>query len=616
MKRLFRHITYRVRISMIITFFALIPLTLFGGYYLKNEWKNWQLATVEKYSQMLSAGSGQLDNKLQELQSKLVYVSNVFSIRTALSGISEMNLAEGLEFVNLLRGTVESVSAGDKFLSIRWYTCHDINYGGYTYSLQELEEEMASEPGLYDEVLSLNAGEIFQTVRNVDRENAGAGRTQERFCAYTKITSLRNPDSLIEMSLPLDKLIRMQDEELPEGSIFGICLELSHGEQTFLFSGKEQTKEEKDRAAALLEAYHQSGSSEEYFPKDYYPVISKIDSIPGSRILCLIPSEYVMQQMREHIITYGMIVVLFLLTVIFCSYGASVMLTRKVVRFIEQMNLEVDRLLEDKTKEKAAQPPIRQPKKLQTKTMQMLQAKTQQMDASDIRSIETRIRKLMQSTQEYYAGLEQAQNEKNRLELEILQMRINPHFLYNTLTSIRYQVKEPRIRKSIDSLIHYYRIVLSKGHLFIRIEEELSMLKEYLKLQVFAYRLEQIQYVFEVDEEVLSYTIIKHLLQPIVENALEHGLRSNHETGLLKISAKPDGSDIVFQIEDNGVGMSKEQIQHLFTEPEKGSEGGGYGIYNVQQRIRTYYGDSYGMTFHSLPGQGTRVLLRIPKVTE
>lgn len=167
-----------------------------------------------------------------------------------------------------------------------------------------------------------------------------------------------------------------------------------------------------------------------------------------------------------------------------------------------------------------------------------------------------------------------------------------------------------------DSLIHYYRIVLSKGHLFIRIEEELSMLKEYLKLQVFAYRLEQIQYVFEVDEEVLSYTIIKHLLQPIVENALEHGLRSNHETGLLKICAKPDGGDIVFQIEDNGIGMSKEQIQRLFTEPEKGSEGGGYGIYNVQQRIRTYYGDSYGMTFHSLPGQGTCVLLRIPKAAE
>lgn len=576
MRRIFRHISYRMRISLVITLFALIPLSLFGGYYLKNEWKSWQSATVEKYSQILTAGSEQLDSKLQEMQSKLIYVSNVFSIRTALSGINEMNLVEGLDFVSLLRDTVESITVGDKYLVVRWYTYHDINYGGYTYSLDELKEEMSGENVLYDEIMDLNAGEMFRAVREVERENSTRDSALKRLCAYTKITSLRNPDSLLEMSLPLDKLVNVQEDDFPDGSIFGIYLQLDHGGQTFLISEDDQDSER------ILKKYHLTGNC-----KEYYPIESKIDSFSGSRITCLIPKDYVIKQMSNDIVTYAMIILLFLLTVVFCSYVASAMLTKRVVNFIEKVNGELDTILEESC---------------------MVGG-----DESDIGSIERRIRGLIQNTQEYYARLEQAETEKNRLELEILQMRINPHFLYNTLTSIHYQIKNPRIRKSIDSLIHYYRIVLSKGHLFIKIEEELAMLREYLELQVFAYRLENVRYVFEADEDVKSYTIIKHLLQPIVENALEHGLRSRDETGIIRIRARLEREDIIFEIEDNGVGMKPEQTEHVLSEPEGGSEGGGYGIYNVQQRIETYYGSGYGIEFHSKEGEGTCVTIKIPQ---
>ena len=600
MHRIIRHISYRMRISLVITLFALIPLSLFGGYYLKNEWRSWQLATVEKYSQVLAVAGEQLDSEIQEMQSKLVYVSNVFSIRTALSGIDEMNLVEGLDFVNLLRDTVESITVGDKYLIVRWYTFHNINYGGYTYSLDELEQEMKGENGLYDEILSLNAGGMFRIVREVDRENSTRSEAQKRFCVYTKITSLRNPDSLLEMSLPLEKMVNVEDNDFPEGSIYGMYLELDHGGQTFLLS------EETADAEALMEEYYRTGSC-----KGYFPIVNKIDSFSGSRIACLIPKDYVMKQMSNDIINFCIIILLFLLTVVFCSYGASAMLTRRVVLFIEKMNSELDTILEDPSATGGTEKDNRSvvPEGEEAGMQPIVPGD----DESDIRSIESRIRELILNTQEYYARLEQAETEKNRLELEILQMRINPHFLYNTLTSIHYQTKDKRIRKSIDSLIHYYRIVLSKGHLFIKIEEELSMIREYLELQVFAYRLDHIRYEIEADEEVKSYTIIKHLLQPIVENALEHGLRSRDEMGMIRIRAGLDGKDIVIQIEDNGVGMKPEQIAHALSEPEGGSEGGGYGIYNVQQRIETYYGSGYGITFHSKEGEGTCVMLRIPK---
>lgn len=623
MRQIFWHISYRMRISIVITLFALIPLSLFGGYYLKDEWKNWQMSTVEKYSQMLDSGTEQLDNEIQEMQSKLIYVSNIFSIRTALSEIDDMTLIEGLEFVNLLRDTVEPITVGNKFLAVRWYTYHDINYGGYTYCLDELEQEMNGENTLYDEILSLGAGEMLHVVREIDRENSVKDEFQRRFCTYTKITSLRNPDSLLEMSLPLEKLVNMQDSDLPEGSILGIYLELDHGGQIFLIS------EDTEGAEKIFGLYHRTGNCQ-----GYYPIVSKIDSIPDSQIICLIPKDYVMGQMSGNIITYAMMILLFLLSVVLCSYAASAMLTRRVVHFIEKMNSEVDTIL-------------KQPDRIHRDNNDILSGKSMsecendlqyesgnsdilnieslserdnmlryEGDVSDIWSIESKIRKLMQNTQEYYARLEQAETEKNCLELEILQMRINPHFLYNTLTSIRYQIKEARIRKSIDSLIHYYRIVLSKGHLFIKIEEEMSMVREYLELQIFAYRLENIKYVFEVDENVKTYTIIKHLLQPIVENALEHGLRSNNETGIIWIRARLDGKDIIFEIEDNGVGMSPEQIAHVLSEPEGGSEGGGYGIYNVQQRIEMYYGKGYGIVFQSKKGEGTCVKLRISQRIE
>ena len=284
---------------------------------------------------------------------------------------------------------------------------------------------------------------------------------------------------------------------------------------------------------------------------------------------------------------FVMVIILLLLTVIACSYMASTMLTNRVTRFLEQMNNELDTIL--------------------------LEPTAAVIGDSDFQGIEKRIRKLILSTQEYYTKLEQYEAEKNRLELELLQMRFNPHFLYNTLTSIRYQVKEKRIRKSIDSLIHYYRIVLSKGHLVIQIEEELAMIREYLELEIFAYQLQNVSFQFEIEDQVKSFTIVKHLLQPIVENALEHGLRVAETEGIIWIRAKAEGQDIVFEIEDNGAGMTQEQIEHLLTEPAGGSTGGGYGVYNVQQRVETYYGKEYGLVFHSKPGEGTCVTLRIPK---
>ena len=200
-----------------------------------------------------------------------------------------------------------------------------------------------------------------------------------------------------------------------------------------------------------------------------------------------------------------------------------------------------------------------------------------------------------------------------RMELELLQLRFNPHLLYNTLNALCYQIKNPSARSTVGSLCQYYRIVLNNGYLLIQVKDEIEMLKEYLKIETFAYALDRITIEYNIDERVLDCWIIKHLLQPVVENAIHHGLQPLEQPGklLIRILAAADGGRILFEITDNGIGMSVEKIKELLSPPRQGAKGG-YGIYNVEQRIRTYYGQGYHLQIHSTPAKGTTVSWELP----
>lgn len=198
-----------------------------------------------------------------------------------------------------------------------------------------------------------------------------------------------------------------------------------------------------------------------------------------------------------------------------------------------------------------------------------------------------------------------------RMELELLQLRFNPHLLYNTLNALCCQIKNPAAINTIGSLCQYYRIVLNNGYLVIPVKDEIEMLREYLRIESYAYALNNIRVEYDISEDVLDVSIIKHLLQPIVENSLHHGLRPLDQIGILRISVKKDYDHILFTISDNGIGMSPEKVKELLLSP-KNNEKGGYGIYNVQQRIHTYYGKQYGLKINSVPTMGTTITFRLP----
>lgn len=165
----------------------------------------------------------------------------------------------------------------------------------------------------------------------------------------------------------------------------------------------------------------------------------------------------------------------------------------------------------------------------------------------------------------------------------------------------------------VNALAKLFRISISKGHELIPIEKEIEHAKSYLMIEKFRYK-DQFTYRFDVQESCLTYLCNKITLQPIIENAIYHGLNRMVDEGEILISIFEDGNDIIFKVADNGVGMSEEQVKHILKK-EPGSKSG-IGIKNVNDRIKIYFGEQYGLKVESEPDEGTTVTIRMPKIKE
>lgn len=220
-----------------------------------------------------------------------------------------------------------------------------------------------------------------------------------------------------------------------------------------------------------------------------------------------------------------------------------------------------------------------------------------------------RIQRLMSTVRQEEVNL-------RKTELKALQAQINPHFLYNTLDSIAWMCEQGRngdAVKMIHALARLFRISISKGHELIPISREIEHAQNYLEIQQYRYK-NQFTYTFDVDPECLDYYCNKITLQPIIENAIIHGLDLLVEEGRINVRVQQEGDGILFCVEDNGVGMSPEQAAAILNEDSHDRTG--IGIKNVNDRLKIYFGGQYGLRVVSELDVGTRVEIRMPKIKE
>jgi two-component system, sensor histidine kinase YesM len=208
--------------------------------------------------------------------------------------------------------------------------------------------------------------------------------------------------------------------------------------------------------------------------------------------------------------------------------------------------------------------------------------------------------------------------EKRKHELKALQAQINPHFLYNTLDSIIWMIECEEHQDAItmtSSLAKFFRMGLSRGSEIVSVQDEIDHLTSYLVIQKLRYK-DRLDYTIEMNPEILACRTLKLLLQPLAENAIYHGLKTQDRIGMLKVTGDQEGNDLIFKVIDNGTGMTRQELDDLMNGRLASKGLGGVGVKNVRERIRLYFGDSYGVTYESEKGAGTTATIRLPATFE
>lgn len=227
---------------------------------------------------------------------------------------------------------------------------------------------------------------------------------------------------------------------------------------------------------------------------------------------------------------------------------------------------------------------------------------------------------MVAKTDELLKLVYQEQKHKREAELQILHEQIKPHFLYNTLDTIQWMAKGYHAQDIVDivlALSNFFRISLSQGKEFISLEQEIAMVKSYLDIQKFRYE-ELFDYEVWTDPAILKCQVPRLSLQPLIENALYHGIKeSEREHGTIWIRVYPEGEDsVVLKVEDNGAGMTEERCRQLnqwFAQKERMAEVDAFGSLNVNDRVRMFYGEEYGLHYYLREGGGVIAELRIKR---
>ena len=201
------------------------------------------------------------------------------------------------------------------------------------------------------------------------------------------------------------------------------------------------------------------------------------------------------------------------------------------------------------------------------------------------------------------------------LEIQMLQNQINPHFLYNTLESIHMMAEineDDQTAEMTQSLGKILRYSIDCKTEVVRIQDEINNLMDYILLQKIRFS-GMFDIIVEIDKEICEYNTIKLILQPLVENAINHGLSSRSKDGIIRVTGARKNNDIVIEVRDNGKGMDQQQVKQINDYINGvGSTMKSIGLKNVNKRIKLHYGDDYGITISSVPGQGTTAGILFP----
>lgn len=338
-----------------------------------------------------------------------------------------------------------------------------------------------------------------------------------------------------------------------------------------------------------IAAKHKDGVYEEVFEGERRKVLVNTISYTGWKLVGVIP---------QSIFNHAMIDLRYFIVLL--------------VALLAMMLMIVNRVVSEKISS-----PIR---KLNESVLEHEAGKTPEIyigGSTEIRHLGDSIQRSYEQSEALMKEIVWEQNERRKSELEALQSQINPHFLYNALDSITWMIEGERNDDAafmVSQLAKLFRISLSKGHTIISVKDELQHARSYMNIQKIRYK-DAFLVEFDVDPELYQYCTVKLTLQPLLENAINYGVRSMDEGGKIRVSGRKEGKDLVLSVSDNGIGIAEEEVPLLLTDDKRvHKHGSGVGMVNINNRIQILFGKEYGLQIESEPDEGTTVSIWIPAV--
>lgn len=361
-----------------------------------------------------------------------------------------------------------------------------------------------------------------------------------------------------------------------------------HPRQQLIYAG---LLEENNLAAAG----YTDGSHQETFGGTRREVTVKTVGYTGWKLVGVVPSENLWDN-------YGQLVLFFLFVVLF-SVFLLVFVNLRLSEWITAPVKKLDRAVKE------------------------LEHGSTEVDfdvggPGEMEHLSHSVRSMVSTMRHLMDDIIEQEEQKRRSELEVLQSQINPHFLYNTLDSVIWMTENGRTDDAVvmlTSLARFFRISLSRGSSIIPIRDELEHARHYLTIQKMRYK-NKFSATITAEDGVESLCTIKLIVQPILENAIYHGMAYADGDGEITVRAFRDGGDVLIEVSDNGPGMPEEVVESLLNPngpaAAAGAKGSGIGVRNVHRRIRLTFGADYGLTIFSEPDDGTTVRIRLPALDE
>ena len=361
-----------------------------------------------------------------------------------------------------------------------------------------------------------------------------------------------------------------------------------HPRQQLIYAG---LLEENNAAAAA----YADGSHNEVFQGQRRQVTVKTVGYTGWKLVGVVPSESLWDN-------YGQLL-LFFLFIVFFSVFLLVFVNLRLSAWITAPMKKLDRAVKE------------------------LEAGRETVDLKvdgpyEVEHLSRSIQSMVSTMRHLMDDILQQEEQKRRSELDVLQSQINPHFLYNTLDSVIWMTENDRTEDAVvmlTSLARLFRISLSRGSNIITVAEELEHARHYLTIQKMRYK-NKFSADLSAEDGVESLYTIKLIVQPILENAIYHGMDYADGDGKICVRAFREGEDTVIEVADNGLGMPEEVVERLLDQGSAyaaaGSKGSGIGLRNVHRRIQLTFGREYGLTILSEPDDGTVVRIRLPALDE